>query len=453
MLDIENLKKVPSSIEAEKSVLGGIFLKPDIFGDVVEILHPNDFYKNGHKLIYEAMRDIYNSGTGIDPIVVVNKLKKNEKFDELVGEQLLFDIISDVPTAANIIEYAKIVKEKATLRRLGEVGTKIVELAYEGYEEVDNILDKAEGMIFKISENVDSKDLVSLKDVIAQEFVRLEKVYQNKGVATGISSGFSDFDQMTSGFHPSDLIILAARPAMGKTAFALNLALNAAMKSKKGVLLFSLEMSSSQLLQRLLSIEAGIGLQKIRNGFLDPDDWGKLGLASMKLSNSEINIADLPNVNVLEIRAIARRLKAAGKLDMIIIDYLQLIKGNSTRGDNRQQEISEISRALKGIARELDIPIIALSQLSRATEQRADRRPMLSDLRESGAIEQDADMVMFLYRDDYYNEDSEDKGLTEVIIGKQRNGPVGTIKLRFFHEYTKFENFTSRIEKIKKGLI
>lgn len=446
MLDVENLKKVPSSIGAEKSVLGGIFLKPDIFGDIVEILHPNDFYKNGHKLIYEAMRDIYNSGIGIDPIVVVNKLKKNEKFDELVGEQLLFDIISDVPTAANILEYAKIVKEKSTLRRLGEVGTKIVELAYEGYEEVDTILDKAEGMIFKISENVDSKDLVSLKDVIAQEFVRLEKVYQNKGVATGISSGFSDFDQMTSGFHPSDLIILAARPAMGKTAFALNLALNAAMKSKKGVLLFSLEMSSSQLLQRLLSIEAGIGLQKIRNGFLDSDDWGKLGLASMKLSNSEINIADLPNVNVLEIRAIARRLKAAGKLDMIIIDYLQLIKGNSTRGDNRQQEISEISRALKGIARELDIPIIALSQLSRATEQRADRRPMLSDLRESGAIEQDADMVMFLYRDDYYNEESEDKGLTEVIIGKQRNGPVGTIKLRFFHEYTKFENFTSRVE-------
>lgn len=446
MLDIENLKKVPSSIEAEKSVLGGIFLKPDIFGDIIEILSPNDFYKNGHKLIYEAMRDIYNTGTGIDPIVVVNKLKKNEKFDELVGEELLYDIISDVPTAANIIEYAKIVKEKATLRRLGEVGTKIVELAYEGYEEVDTILDKAEGMIFKISENVDSKDLVSLKDVIAQEFIRLEKVYQNKGVATGISSGFSDFDQMTSGFHPSDLIILAARPAMGKTAFALNLALNAAMKSNKGVLLFSLEMSSSQLLQRLLSIEAGIGLQKIRNGFLDPDDWGKLGLASMKLSNSEINIADLPNVNVLEIRAIARRLKAAGKLDMIIIDYLQLIKGNSGKNDNRQQEISEISRALKGIARELNIPIIALSQLSRATEQRADRRPMLSDLRESGAIEQDADMVMFLYRDDYYNEESEDKGLTEVIIGKQRNGPVGTIKLRFFHEYTKFENFTSKVE-------
>ncbi|WP_410208246.1 replicative DNA helicase [Fusobacterium sp.] len=446
MPDIENLKRIPSNIEAERSVLGGIFLKPDVFGDIIGFLTPEDFYKNAHGMIYEAMRDIYNTGTKIDAVVVANRLKKNEEFDELVGDQLLYDIVTGVPTAANVLEYAKIVKEKSTLRKLGDVGTKIVELAYEGYEEVDNILDKAEGLIFKISENADSKDLVSLKDVIADEFVRLEKVYQNKGIATGISSGYSDFDQMTSGFHESDLVILAARPAMGKTAFALNIALNAAMKSSKAVLLFSLEMSSSQLLQRLLAIEAGIGLQKIRNGFLDPDDWGKLGLASMKLSNSEINIADLPNVNVLEIRAIARRLKAAGKLDMIIIDYLQLIRGSSSKGDNRQQEISEISRALKGIARELDVPVIALSQLSRAPEMRADRRPMLSDLRESGAIEQDADMVIFLYRDDYYNEESEDKGITEVIIGKQRNGPVGTVKLRYFHEYTKFESFTSKID-------
>ena len=446
MPDIENLKRIPSNIEAERSVLGGIFLKPDVFGDIIGFLTPEDFYKNAHGMIYEAMRDVYNTGTKIDAVVVANRLKKNEKYDELVGDQVLYDIVTGVPTAANVLEYAKIVKEKSTLRKLGDVGTKIVELAYEGYEEVDNILDKAEGLIFKISENADSKDLVSLKDVIADEFVRLEKVYQNKGIATGISSGYSDFDQMTSGFHESDLVILAARPAMGKTAFALNIALNAAMKSNKAVLLFSLEMSSSQLLQRLLAIEAGIGLQKIRNGFLDPDDWGKLGLASMKLSNSEINIADLPNVNVLEIRAIARRLKAAGKLDMIIIDYLQLIRGSSSKGDNRQQEISEISRALKGIARELDVPVIALSQLSRAPEMRADRRPMLSDLRESGAIEQDADMVIFLYRDDYYNEESEDKGITEVIIGKQRNGPVGTVKLRYFHEYTKFESFTSKID-------
>lgn len=392
------------------------------------------------------MREIYNSGEKIDPIVVMNQLKKEEKFEEIGGDRVFYDIIEEVPTAANIVAYAKIIKEKATLRRLGDVGTKIVEMAYEGYDEVETILDRAEGMIFKISENNDSKDIVKIRDAMAEEFLRLEKVYANKGTTIGISSGFADFDQMTSGFQPSDLIILAARPAMGKTAFALNLALNAAVKSNKAVLLFSLEMSSSQLLQRLLAVEAGIGLQKIKTGFLAPEDWGRLGIASGRLAQTEINIADTPNVGVLEIRAYARRLKAAGKLDMILIDYLQLIKGSSGKNENRQQEISDISRSLKGIARELDVPIIALSQLSRATEQRADRRPMLSDLRESGAIEQDADMVMFLYRDDYYNEETEEKGITEVIIGKHRNGPTGTVKLRFFHELTKFENYTNKID-------
>ena len=284
----------------------------------------------------------------------------------------------------------------------------------------------------KISENKESKDVISIKDAMTEEFMRLEEVFNNKGAATGISSGFVNFDEKTSGFNPSDLIILAARPSMGKTAFALNLALNAAMKSDKSVLIFSLEMSSSQLLQRLLAVQSGIGLQKIRNGFLEEEEWGRLGIASGQLAESHI-------------RAMARRLKAMNKLDMIVIDYLQLIKGTG-RGDNRQQEISDISRSLKGIARELDIPIIALSQLSRAPEQRADRRPMLSDLRESGAIEQDADMVVFLYRDDYYNEESEEKGITEVIIGKQRNGPVGTVKLRFFHEITKFADYTTRVE-------
>ena len=392
------------------------------------------------------MNFVYNSGEKIDPIVVMNQLKKEEKFEEIGGDQVFYDIIEEVPTAANIVAYAKIIKEKATLRRLGDVGTKIVEMAYEGYDEVETILDRAEGMIFKISENNDSKDIVKIRDAMAEEFLRLEKVYANKGTTIGISSGFADFDQMTSGFQPSDLIILAARPAMGKTAFALNLALNAAVKSNKAVLLFSLEMSSSQLLQRLLAVEAGIGLQKIKTGFLAPEDWGRLGIASGRLAQTEINIADTPNVGVLEIRAYARRLKAAGKLDMILIDYLQLIKGSSGKNENRQQEISDISRSLKGIARELDVPIIALSQLSRATEQRADRRPMLSDLRESGAIEQDADMVMFLYRDDYYNEETEEKGITEVIIGKHRNGPTGTVKLRFFHELTKFENYTNKID-------
>ena len=446
MEDIEKLRKIPSSLEAERSVLGGIFLKPDIFSEVIEIITSSDFYKMAHKLIFEVMQEIYGSGESIDPIIVMDRLKRKDKFDDIGGEAIFYEIIEEVPTAANILTYARIIKEKATLRKLGDIGTKIVEMTYEGYEDVDTILDKAEGMIFKVAESKESKDIVSLKEVVTNEFERLEQLLQNKGVTTGISSGFKHFDEMTSGFHPSDLVILAARPSMGKTAFALNLALNAAMKAEKGVLVFSLEMSGSQLLQRLLAIEAGIGLQKIRNGFLGEDDWGKLGIASGKLANAEINIADVPNVNVLEIRSIARRLKAAGKLDMILIDYLQLIKGTSGKSDNRQQEISDISRSLKGIARELDIPIIALSQLSRAPEQRADRRPMLSDLRESGAIEQDADMVVFLYRDDYYNDESEQKGITEVIIGKQRNGPVGTVNLKFFHEITKFGDYTTKVE-------
>jgi len=445
MQNLENLKKVPSSLEAERSVLGGILLKPEALGDVVEILTPSEFYKSAHKNIYEAMIECYNNGEVIDPIVLIEKLKKMEKYEESGREQIIYDILEEVPTAANIVSYSKIVKEKSTLRRLGDVGTKIVEMTYEGYEDVGSILDKAEGMIFKISESKESKDVVNLKDIMSEEFERLETVYQNKGATTGTSSGFIHFDDMTSGFHPSDLVIIAARPSMGKTAFALNLALNAAMKENCGILLFSLEMSSSQLLQRLLAVEAGIGLQKIRNGFLADDEWGRLGVASGRLANAEINIADVPNVTVLEIRAMARRLKAAGKLDMILIDYLQLISG-AGKNESRQQEISDISRALKGIARELNVPVIALSQLSRATEQRADRRPMLSDLRDSGAIEQDADMVVFLYRDDYYNEESELKGITEIIIGKQRNGPVGTVQLRFFHEMTKFSDYTTKID-------
>lgn len=311
-------------------------------------------------------------------------------------------------------------------------------------ETTEDIIDRSEALIFKIAENNNTRNVISIKDMMNTEFQRLQNVYDNKGITTGISSGFSDFDQMTNGFNPSDLVILAARPAMGKTAFALNLALNAA-KINKSVLIFSLEMSSSQLLQRFIAIEAGIGLQKIRTGFLNENDWGRMGLASETLMKTQLNIADLPNATVLEIRAVARRMKAAGKLDIIIIDYLQLIKNSNGKSENRQQEISDISRSLKGIARELDVPIIALSQLSRAPEQRADRRPVLSDLRESGAIEQDADMVAFLYRDDYYNEESEAKGITEIIIGKQRNGPVGTVKLRFFHELTKFANYTNKV--------
>ncbi|MGL5098558.1 MAG: replicative DNA helicase [Fusobacteriaceae bacterium] len=447
MQTFENLRKIPSSVESEKAVLGGLFIKPDSFSEVAEIIKPEDFYRSSYKLIFEAMRDLQNSDQSIDVLLVMERLKKMAKFEEVGGEKIILEIIEDTPTAANILSYATIIREKSTLRRLGDIGTSIVEMAYEGYEEVNTILDKAESLIFKISENKQSKDIIALKDIIGDEFLRLQEVYDNKGTLTGISSGFKNYDQHTGGFNPSDLIILAARPAMGKTAFALNLALNAAMKSKKSILLFSLEMGKSQLLQRLLAVEAGVPLQKIRTGFLQDEEWGRLGIASAKLANSEIRIADVPNINVLEIRSMGRKLKAAGKLDMIVIDYLQLISGSSSKNEgNRQQEISEISRALKGIARELDIPIIALSQLSRAVESRADRRPMLSDLRESGAIEQDADIVLFLYRDDYYNPDSEDKGVTEVIIGKQRNGPVGTAKLRFFAELTKFADYTDKVQ-------
>ncbi len=442
---IEKFKTVPSSMEAEKSVLGGIFLKPDSFGEVIGIIGRDDFYKVAHRYVFEAMSQCYSSQESIDPILIIDKLKKMGKYEEIGGDALLMDIIKGVPTAANLLFYAKIIKEKALLRSLGEAGTKIVEMAYDGYDDADVILDKAEGLIFKIAENKESKDIINIREAITEELKRLEVIVRNKGATTGISSGFTVFDEKTSGFHPSDLIILAARPSMGKTAFALNIALTMAAREEKGVLLFSLEMSSAQLLQRLLAIQSGIGLQKIRNGFLTDDEWGKIGVACGQLSEAKIHIADTPSVNVLEIRSIARKLKAMGRLDAIIIDYLQLIKGTG-RGDNRQQEISDISRALKGIARELDVPIIALSQLSRAPEQRSDRRPMLSDLRESGAIEQDADMVVFLYRDDYYNENTDEKGITEVIIGKQRNGPVGTVKLRFFHEITKFGDYTTKID-------
>ena len=436
MKDFE-IKKIPYNTEAEKAVIGGIFLKQNALTDIVEFLSPDDFYNKDLKIIYTAILELYNENKAIDPILILEKNKniKNDTF---------YEVIESVQTAANVIEYAHIVKDKAKLRNLQDSATKIVEMTSDEEETTEDIIDRSEALIFKIAENNNTRNVISIKDMMNSEFTRLQNVYDNKGTTIGISSGFTDFDKMTNGFNPSDLVILAARPAMGKTAFALNLALNAA-KTNKSILIFSLEMSSSQLLQRFIAIEAGIGLQKIRTGFLSENDWGRMGLASETLMKTQLNIADLPNATVMEIRTVARRMKAAGKLDMILIDYLQLIKGNSGKNENRQQEISDISRSLKGIARELDVPIIALSQLSRATEQRADRRPMLSDLRESGAIEQDADMVAFLYRDDYYNEESEAKGITEIIIGKQRNGPVGTVKLRFFHELTKFANYTNKV--------
>lgn len=430
-MNFKNVRKIPYNAEAEKAVIGGIFLKQNVVEEITSILSPEDFFNAELKKIYSSVLQLHNNNKPIDPIIVLEE-------DKSIKEDTFYDVIESIPTAANITEYAHIVKNKSKLRGLQNTATKIIEMTSDDMIIPDEIIDKAEALVFDISKKNKTKDVLSIKELLGEEYQRLEEIYRNTDLYSGITSGYPSLDKMISGFNPSDLIIIAARPSMGKTAFALNTAFNAA-KSGKSILIFSLEMSSSQILQRLLSINSGIGIQKIRNGFLKDEDWKKLGNASNFLGNFHINIADIPNITVMEMRAAARRMKAAGKLDMIIVDYLQLIKGSNLRIENRQQEISEISRSLKGLARELDVPVIALSQLSRAVEQRADRRPMLSDLRDSGAIEQDADIVAFLYRDGYYNEKNDTtKGDTEIIIGKQRNGPVGTVKLKFIPELAKF---------------
>lgn len=430
-MNCENVRKIPYNAEAEKAVIGGIFLKQNVVEEITSILSPEDFFNAELKKIYSSVLQLHNNNKPIDPIIVLEG-------DKSIKEDTFYDVIESIPTAANITEYAHIVKNKSKLRGLQNTATKIIEMTSNDMIIPDEIIDKAEALVFDISKKNKTKDVLSIKELLGEEYQRLEEIYRNADLYSGITSGYPSLDKMISGFNPSDLIIIAARPSMGKTAFALNTAFNAA-NAGKSILIFSLEMSSSQILQRLLSIKSGIGIQKIKNGFLKDDDWKKLGNASNFLGNFHINIADIPNITVMEMRAAARRMKAAGKLDMIIVDYLQLIKGSNLRIENRQQEISEISRSLKGLARELDVPVIALSQLSRAAEQRADRRPILSDLRDSGAIEQDADIVAFLYRDGYYNEKNDTtNGDTEIIIGKQRNGPVGTVKLKFIPELAKF---------------
>lgn len=430
-MNFENVRKIPYNTEAEKAVIGGIFLKQNVVEEITAILSPEDFFNAELKKIYSSVLHLHNNNKPIDPIIILEE-------DKSIKEDTFYDVIEAIPTAANITEYAYIVKNKSKLRNLQNTATKIIEMTSDNITTPDEIIDKAETLVFDISKNNKTKDVLPIKEIVGKEYNRLKEIYKNNGLYTGITSGYPSLDKMISGFNSSDLIIIAARPSMGKTAFALNAAFNAA-KDGKSVLIFSLEMSSSQILQRLLAIKSGIGIQKIRNGFLNDEDWKKIGDATTFLKTFNINIADIPNITVMEMRAAARRMKAAGKLDMIVVDYLQLIKGSNNKIENRQQEISEISRSLKGIARELDVPVIALSQLSRAVEQRADRRPMLSDLRDSGAIEQDADIVAFLYRDGYYSENKNSKKEdTEIIVGKQRNGPVGTVKLKFLSELAKF---------------
>lgn len=446
MKGIEDINKIPQSVEAEKAILSGIFYEPDQFEEILEILSPEYFYKALYGQIYRAMLSSYSASQEIDVVLIKDKVLKQQNWDAEKVEQELSEILDNAYSAVNLKEYARLVREKALLRRLGETGRKISEIAYRDDRDAEDILDEAETMLLRVNPEKKGKEIMSLRDVAKLEFERLEKIEENRGETIGINTGFSDLNRMTGGLNPSDLIIIAARPSMGKTSFALNLVMNAAKKNSKSVLVFSLEMGVQQLQQRFMSMEAGVPLSKIRTGNLDLKEWSRYGAAIDAVGQYDITIADTPNISVLDIRAIARKIKSKKDLDLIVIDYLQLIRGGGSGGESRQQEVSDISRALKNLARELDVPVIALSQLSRATETRPDKRPMLSDLRDSGAIEQDADIVMFLYRDDYYNPESEDKGLAEVIIGKQRNGPVGSIKLRFFHELTRFGDYTTRVD-------
>ena len=436
----------PQNIEAEQAVLGAILLDKDALITVVDILAPDDFYRSNHQLIYKTMIELSEIGEPIDLITITANLQNKKILNEAGGVGYLTDLANAVPTAANVEYYAKIVEEKSILRRLIRAATEIASTGYAGSENVQEVISDAEKRILELSQKKHHDHFIPIKDVLIETLDRIEFLHSNKGEITGVPSGFTDLDKMTSGFQKSDLIILAARPSVGKTAFALNVAQNVAARAKKTVAIFSLEMAASQLVQRMISSEGNIDGYKLRTGQMDENDWKKLTMAMTTLSEAPIYIDDTPGITVYDIRAKARKLKAEAGLGLILIDYLQLIHGRG-KSDNRQQEISEISRMLKGIARELDVPVIALSQLSRAVEQRQDKRPMLSDIRESGSIEQDADIVAFLYRDDYYDQESEKKDIIEIIIGKQRNGAVGKVELVFVKNYNKFLNYAKNIEQ------
>jgi len=435
-------KTLPQNIEAEQAVLGGILIDNEAIHQVLEIIEVEDFYKESHRKIFLVFLELYEQNQPIDLVTVCEALQKKQQLEEVGGATFLASLVEVIPTASNIAYYAKIVKEKSILRKLITSATYIINQCMAPTDEnIEEILDKAEQTIFEVSEERIQTSYYPLKDVIKSTFQTIQSITQKDSYITGIPTGFIDFDRLTSGFQPSDLIIIAGRPSMGKTAFALNIAANAASKHKIPVGIFSLEMSKEQLTTRMLCAEAKVDSQKLRSGFLAEHDWQLLIEAASVLSEAPIFIDDTPAISVLELRAKARRLKSEHNINLIIIDYLQLMKGKGG-SERREQEISEISRSLKALAKELNIPVIALSQLNRKVEDRENKRPRLADLRESGAIEQDADLIAFLYRDEVYNqrEDNPNRGMAEIIIGKHRNGPVGKVKLAFLEKFTSFEN-------------
>ncbi len=439
-MDISALGRIPPQhIEAEQSVLGSMLLDKEAIPVVTEILKSEDFYREDNREIFEAIIDLFFFGEPVDLITVSEQLKMRGSLENAGGLEYLANIANSVPTTANARHYSRIVEEKSILRRLIRASTEITNLGYEASEEVAFVLDKAEKSIFDILQGRNFQGLTPIKEVLVETFNKLEELYNNKGFITGIPTGFADLDYKTAGLQNSDLILIAARPAMGKTAFVLNIAQHAAVHAQVPVAVFSLEMSKDQLVNRIMCSEALVDSQKMRTGKLEDDDWQKIARSLGPLSEAPIYIDDNAAISIMEIRAKCRRLKLEKNLGLVVIDYLQLMQGRG-KSDNRQQEISEISRSLKILAKEINVPVITLSQLSRGPESRADHRPMLSDLRESGAIEQDADIVMFLYRDDYYNPDTEKKNIAEVILAKHRAGSTGTVELAWLGQYTKFAN-------------
>ena len=433
-------KVPPHDVEAEQAVIGSMLTDKDSVISAVETLKDEDFYREDNKVIYGAIMNLYNRGEPVDIITLKDELVSLGKFEAVGGLEYLAELPEKVPTTANVDKYIKIVEEKSMLRTLIKTANELIVLGYDQTQEVEDIMDVAEKKIFNVMQRKNQKGYSSMKDILVESFTQLEELYNRKQHITGVPTGFADLDYKTAGLHNSDLILVAARPAMGKSAFALNIASYAAVKANVPVAIFSLEMSKEQMGNRILCSEAMVDSNKVRTGKIEDEDWAKLAMASGELSESQIFIDDTPGISIMEIRAKCRKMKLEKNIGLVVIDYLQLVQGSSKKGGSREQEISEISRSLKILAKEINVPVIALSQLSRVPEQRPDHRPMLSDLRESGAIEQDADIVMFLYRDDYYNEDSEKKNIAEVIIAKHRAGSTGTVELLWLGNYTKFAN-------------
>lgn len=437
----------PHDVEAEQAILGSMLTDKDAVISALEVLKPEAFYREDNKAIYEAIVNLYNRAEPIDIITVKSELVSTGKFETIGGLEYLAILPDKVPTSANVEQYIKIVEEKALLRNLIKTANEIINLGYSQTEEVDDIMDMAEKKIFDILKQKNQTGFTPIKDVLVETFAQIERLYNKSDVITGIPTGFIELDYKTAGLHNSDLVLVAARPAMGKSAFVINIAANAAIRSGVPIVIFNLEMSKEQVANRILCSEAMVDSNKVRTGKIEEEDWTKLASALGPISEAPIYIDDTPGISIMEIRAKCRKLKLEKNIGLVIIDYLQLVTASGKKNSSREQEISEISRSLKILAKELNVPVIALSQLSRAPEQRKDdHRPILSDLRESGAIEQDADIVMFLYRDDYYNENSEEKNIAEVILAKHRGGSTGTVKLAWLGDYTKFANLERRYQ-------